>query len=318
MARIIRTYPVYGGLEEQIGTPIEIKPVDEFTYQAVTSNGDFILRFPQDIREYGLLKKEEKVQKGYRSWVNLKIPETRVYDEVYGCPFFAVHPMIRGEPLDSALYERMSPGARYRLITDLANFFRQSHRVPITLACEWLDIKNWGEGTAEVLAPMYGKPGWFEPTAVTKIGLALSTVLDENVINLFNETAVLFEGLDCDSQNLVFGHGDLHGYNMAIETDALGPRLTGVFDLGCAGILDVHEDIFRLSLISEDLMEKVIYIYQNFTNQKRILNRRRLAIYYRAFLFYLMAEKVEGDLQPLLALLAKHVNYYDTFYGSLR
>ena len=105
---------------------------------------------------------------------------------------------------------------------------------------------------------------------------------------------------------------------MAIEADELGPKLTGVFDFGCAGILDVHEDFFRLSLISEDLLERVINIYQNFSGQRRILNRRRLAIYYRAFLFYLMAEQVERDLKPLLELLSKHVNYYTASYGELR
>jgi aminoglycoside phosphotransferase (APT) family kinase protein len=319
VAKIIRTYPAYGGLESQIGTLLNVNSLDdESTYQAITSQGNFVIRFPHNLKDYALLKKEEKVQIGFRSWVNLKIPETRVYDEVYGCPVFAVHALIPGEPLDSKLYESMSPGARYRLITDLANFFNQSHRVPLTLACEWLNIKSWGESTAEALAPMYGKPAWFEPKAVTLIGLALSTVLEVNQINLFNETVVLFEGLDTDAHNLVFGHGDLHGYNMAMETDELGPKLSGVFDLGCTGILDAHEDFFRLSLISEDLLERVIYIYQNFSNPKRLLNRQRLAIYYRAFLFYLMAEQVEGNLQPLVDLLAKHVEYYHRSYGELR
>ena len=318
VARIIRTYPAYGGLEGQMGTLLDINHLDGFTYQANTSSGNFVVRFPQNIKKYRLLKKEEKIQKGFRQWINLKIPDTRVYDEVYGCSVFAVHAMISGEPLDSDLYERLSPGARYRLITDLANFFYQSHRIPISLACEWLNIHDWGEGATEVLAPMYGKPGWFEPKAITLIGQALSTVLDESLINLFNETVVLFEGLDTNSHDLVFGHGDLHGYNMAIETDEFGPRLTGVFDLGCAGILDAHEDFFRLSLISEDLLERVIYIYQNFSNQKRILNRQRLAVYYRAFLFYLIAEQAEGNIRPLVALLRKHIDDYDRSYGKLR
>jgi len=319
VAKILRTYPAYGGLEGQIGTLLNVKSLDDrSTFQAKTSQGNFVIRFPHNLRKYALLKKEEKVEKGFSSWINLKIPETRVYDEVYGCPVFAVHTMIPGEPLDASLYERMSPGARYRLITDLANFFNQSHRIPLTLACEWLNIKSWGESTAEVLAPMYGKPGWFEPKAVTLIGQALYPALEDSLINLFNETVVLFEGLDTDAHDLVFGHGDLHGYNMAMETDEIGPKLTGVFDLDCAGILDAHEDFFRLSLISEDLLERVIYIYQNFSNPKRVLNRQRLAIYYRAFLFYLMAEQVEGNLQPLLDLLAKHVDYYHRSYGELR
>jgi len=317
VARILRTYPAYGGLEGQVGTLLKVIPLDDFTFHAITSNGDFIVRYPPDIKKYCLLKKEEKVQKGLSGRLNLRIPETCVYDEVYGFPVFSVHTMIPGEPLDTNLYEHLSSGDRYRLITELAYFFDQTHRIPLSLACEWLDIQDWGEGTAEVLAPIYGKPGWFESRTITSLGMALSNVLDDNQIKLFNETVSLFEELEADSHYLVFGHGDLHGYNMAIVTDEFGPKLCGVFDFGNAGILDVHEDFFRLSLISEDLLERVIFIYQNFSNQKRILNRQRLAIYYRAFLFYLMAEQVGGDLKPLLNLLSKHVDYYEHAYGKL-
>jgi aminoglycoside phosphotransferase (APT) family kinase protein len=318
VARIIRTYPAFAGLESQVGTLHKINRVSGITYQAITSNGDFIFRFPPNIDRFDLLKKEEKIQKGLSSRVTLKIPDTQVYDQAYDCPIFAVHTKLAGQPLDSTLYEHLSPGARYRLITDLANFFYQTHRVPLSLACEWLDLQNWGESTAEVLAPLYGKLEWFDANTVTLIGQALSGALESEQINLFNETVEAFEGLETDPRDLVFGHGDLHGYNMAIETDELGPKLTGVFDFGSAGILDVHEDFFRLSLISEDLLERVIYIYQNFSRQQRILNRRRLAIYYRAFLFYLMAEQVEGNLKLLLELLLKHVDYYTASYGELR
>jgi aminoglycoside phosphotransferase (APT) family kinase protein len=317
-AKIIRTHPAYAGLEKQVGTLLKINHLSGFTYLAITSNGDFIFRFPPNIDRYELLKKEEKIQKGLSGRINLRIPDTQVYDQAYGCPVFAVHKKIPGEPLQTDLYDRLSAGARYRLITDLANFFNQTHRIPLSTACEWLDMQSWGESTAEVLAPIYGKLEWFDSKTATLIGLALSNVLENEQINLFNETVEAFEGLDTDAHDLVFGHGDLHGYNMAIEQDEFGPKLTGVFDFGGAGILDVHEDFFRLGLISEDLLERVVYIYQNFSNQKRILNRRRLAIYYRAFLFYLMAEQVDKDLRPLLDLLSKHINYYAASYGELR
>ncbi len=316
-ARIIRTYPEYGGLEGQIGKLVKISQVSGFTYQAAATNGDFIFRFPPNIDRYDLLKKEENIQKGLASRVTLIIPDTRVYDQAYGCPVFAVHKKIAGEPLESGLYDHLSAGVRYRLITDLANFFYQTHKIPLPTACEWLALQSWGETTAEVLAPLYGKLEWFDSKTVTFIGQTLANVLEEEQINLFNETVEAFNGLPTDAHDLVFGHGDLHGYNMAIEMDELGPKLTGVFDFGCAGILDVHEDFFRLSLISEDLLERVVYIYQNFSHQQRILNRRRLAIYYRAFLFLLMAEQVDGNLKPLIDLLSKHVNYYAASYGEL-
>jgi len=63
VVRILNTYPTYGGLECQIGTLLNIKPIDDFIFQALTANGDFIVRFPPNIKKYHLLKKEEKVQK---------------------------------------------------------------------------------------------------------------------------------------------------------------------------------------------------------------------------------------------------------------
>ncbi len=316
--QIIRTQPAYSGLPERIGRLLDVKAFDGVTYQAVTSNGNFIFRFPADTHGYALLKKEERIQKGLASRINLKLPDTLIYDDIYGFPAFAVHKMVPGKPLSDKLYEGLSAGARYRLITDLANFFTQTHRIPLPEACGWLEIKDWGDSSAEILAPAYGKPAWFDANNITWIGQVLSNALDRRLVNLFNETVEAFIELGADARSLVFGHGDLHGYNMAIEEDEAGPKLTGVFDLGCAGILDAHEDFFRLSLISEDLLERVMVVYQNFSNPKRILDRQRIAIYYRAFLFYLMAEQAEEDLQPLLDLFEKHLNYYEKNYGKLR
>ena len=52
VARILRTYPAYGGLEGQVGTLLKVIPIDDFTFHAITSNGDFIFRYPPDIKKY--------------------------------------------------------------------------------------------------------------------------------------------------------------------------------------------------------------------------------------------------------------------------
>ena len=134
--------------------------------------------------------------------------------------------------------------------------------------------------------------------------------LDNTLSDLFEETVSLFEALKISPGFMVFGHGDMHGFNMAMGIEPTGNRLIGVFDLECAGILDIHEDFFRLSLVSEDLLEHVLAAYQNMSDRTCPINRDRIAIYYRAFLFYLMAEVPEENLAHLKAMLQKHLEYY--------
>jgi aminoglycoside phosphotransferase len=111
---------------------------------------------------------------------------------------------------------------------------------------------------------------------------------------------------------MVFGHGDMHGHNMAVAEDASGLRLVGAFDLGCTGIMDVHEDLFRLSLVSEALLDRVIAGYHDLAGQTRSLDRGRLATYYCAFLFYLMDGTSGAGLQHLKRLLRTHIAYSAT------
>ncbi|MBL7202231.1 MAG: phosphotransferase [Anaerolineae bacterium] len=217
--------------------------------------------------------------------------------------------MIPGQPLTTDRLERLSPQARDRLIVDLARFFHDTHSIPQGEACEWLGIRFDGERTAARLAETRGKPTWFSPDAVAEMRPALMPLLDHRQRTRFEDTVRRFEALETDPDNMVFGHGDLHGYNMALEEDSLGLKLAGVFDLGCAGILDIHEDFFRLSLISEDLLEQVIETYQGLSRRKRTLRRDRIAIYYRAFLFHLMAGKSGQGLRHLQALLGRHLAY---------
>lgn len=186
---------------------------------------------------------------------------------------------------------------------DLANFFYETHSIPLAKACQWLGFQE----DEEILTAAYGKPGWFGGEASVAICASLAAVLNTQEMNLFEEVVNLFEALPVEPGYMVFGQGDLHGYNMAIGEDALGPKLIGVFDLGCTGILDIHEDFFRLSLVSEDLLERVIEKYQELTGQARILRRDRIAIYYQAFLFYLMGESAGENLGYLKKMLQRHM-----------
>jgi aminoglycoside phosphotransferase len=222
--------------------------------------------------------------------------------------------MIPGQPLTTHHLDGMSPAARDRLVADLASFFRDTHSIPLQVACEWLGIP-FDEGSTVIrLAEMRGKPTWFSPEAAAEMRPKLLPLLNSPQRARFEDTVQRFEALETDPDNMVFGHGDLHGYNVALDDDVLGLKLSGVFDLGCAGILDIHEDFFRLSLIGEDLLEQVIQAYQGLSVRKRTLRRERIAVYYRAFLFHLMVGKSGERLSHLKALLDRNL-VYETTYG---
>ena len=75
-----------------------------------------------------------------------------------------------------------------------------------------------------------------------------------------------------------------------------GYELGGIFDFEIAGILDIHEDFFRLYFVSSDLVDRVVSAYEE-THNQATLDRARIDLYWRAFLIYLMMENVgEGNL----------------------
>jgi aminoglycoside phosphotransferase (APT) family kinase protein len=319
VAEILSTSGIRGRLGERLDAGMRVTLLSDNTFKAAGSGGEFVVRFPRDAGHLSMLKKEESVQRGLRNRITALIPDTRVIDDVDdvdGYPVFAIHRMIQGEPLESERYDHLSPEARDRLIGDLATFFWETHTIPPETACKWLGIPFDGERTMAELASIQGKPTWFGPDQVASMRPILAPLLDDREAALFEHTASFFEALETDPAHMVFGHGDMHGYNMAIVEDRLGPRFVGAFDLGCTGILDVHEDFFRLSLISEDMLERVIEAYQRIPGQTRTLTRDRIAVYYRAFLFYLMAEVPRAALEHLKSLLQQHIAYYGTTYGA--
>jgi aminoglycoside phosphotransferase (APT) family kinase protein len=276
------------------------------TFQVSDAAQSYIVRLPQDRAHLAALCREARIAAALQGRTALRVPNTRV---VEGSPTFALHDMIPGEPLTTEHYAQSSPAAQERLVGDLARFFRQMHSIRLSQACEWLDIPIETGDPATELAPRYGKPLWFAPDEVAAMRPELVPLLDAGTWPTFERTVAQFEALGPHPEHMVFGHGDLHGYNAAVLQDELGPRLVGVFDLENTGILDIHEDFFRLSLVSEALLDDVLAAYGRLPRPARSLDRARIAVYYRAFLFYLMAGKTGERLAHLHRLLAQHLAY---------
>ena len=276
-----------------------------------------IVRLHRDHTHLVSLRREARIATALAGHLSLRVPDTRVIEGLSEHPIFAIHAMIPGEPLDTEHCTHARPSVRERLVADLALFFRQMHAISLDQACTWLGVDGKTDDLATELAPRYGKPLWFDAKAVQEMRPALDSVLDDTTWPIFEHTVARFEALDPKPEYMVFGHGDLHGYNAAVDQDDLGPKLAGVFDLENTGILDIHEDFFRLSLVSEPMLEDILHVYQCLPGAVRAIDRARIAVYYRAFLFYLIVGQTGQRLENLRQLLQKHLAYYGTNHGGL-
>jgi aminoglycoside phosphotransferase (APT) family kinase protein len=282
----------------------------------VTAGGErYVVRLARDQAHLASLRREAQVGARLAPHVSLRVPDTHVIAAPCS-PAWAIHTMIPGKPLTTDHYRRSGAGARARLTMDLARFFRETHRITLERACDWLGLSCQGPDIAAELAPALGKPLWFGPAGVDEIRRQLAPLLEEGSARILEHTIARFRALPADARYMVFGHGDMHGYNIALKADKSGPRVVGVFDLECTGILDIHEDFFRLSLVSEEMLDQVLSTYQNL-GAERVLDRDRIAVYYRAFLFYLMVGKTGEGLNHLYRLLSEHVTYYRERHGGL-
>ena len=296
--------------EAQISALDETKAI----FQAVTPGGVFILRFALSEKHLRILHKEERIQAGLGGCLPVQIPNTQIIPSGAGLPPYAIHSKIMGEPLTETCLQKLSVRERRRLVSDLVDLFHSLHNISLQTACAWLEpdfhpIACQDHVSRQALAGLVGKPLWFNAPAVEELRPKLSLRLDKSERDSFEQTVTEFNQIPLYPAGLVFGHGDLHGFNMAVLAAPDGYRLNGVFDLGCTGILDIHEDFFRLSLVSERLLDEILQAYQDLTAWRFTLNRERISVYYRAFLFYLMADQQGAGLEKLRRMLAKHTLY---------
>ena len=294
-------------VQTQIGDDMgQVTYLGGSAYQVTGSGGAFVLRFPRDERHLSLLQHEQRLSRELQARVDIRVPDTTLVQTGDEGPVFAIHQMIRGKPLETEALAQQSPESIQRFVDDLVRFYGQTHSVPLDLVCEWLDVPCGPERTLTSLAARLGKPLWFSAEAVRDMRPRVLPLLDDQERKLFEDTVRQFEALESDPANMVFGHGDMHGYNMAVGETESGLRLLGVFDLECTGILDLHEDFFRLSLVSEALLDQVLACYGQARIDAPPIDRDRIATYYRAFLFYLMDGRSGEGLAHLKRLLEKH------------
>ena len=269
-------------------------------YKIDSDRGTCVVRFPLDARKEAALKREARATKELHPLVRIDIPETTFFSSENGRPALAIHRWIDGVPLTTEMYDGMSDESRHDLAHDLAEFLVTVHAVDLAEAATWC-----GVGSLEHLPPGYGKPQWFDEDLRARTPKALHPQLEPGLITVVTETIREFEELVVSREELVFGHGDIHGFNLAMRPTAKGYGLGGIFDFEIAGIQDTHEDFFRLYFISSDLVDRTVGAYEGKREHEAPLDRARIHLYWRAFLIYLMMEHLEMDNFDLFQLYKK-------------
>ena len=272
----------------------------------------YVLRFPRDALALARLRVEERVTAGLRGRVSLRIPDTRVVELGADLPSFALHEMIPGRDWFDLGLKALPAAAGSLLALDLAWLICQTHSVPLETAGEWLGLETREPGWRGHLAARDGKPSWFAGEMLEEIRRRLASTIPQDLAPVFEDVADHYDRLTVSVDDLAFGHGDLHGGNLAFAEDGVSPRLVGVFDFENAGIFDCHYDFARLNLIYDELQDRVLDEYARLVPD-RPLDRARVETYTRAFLFYLLAEQVdEGRFEHMVRLLRTHVRHYDS------
>ena len=275
----------------------QASPGGFYVYEVSSHAGSAIVRIPVDHSGMQALRREERLVRELRPRVALEIPDTALYSGSPGLPAFAIHTKVKGRPLTSAMFMRMAPVDRRRLVDDLVGFMLSLHTADLDRACLWCGDGCEHRGSPAFLA-QFGKPGWFDRDLVERSYARLSPHLGSELSDVLAITLAEFEALDYSDSYLRLVHGDIHGYNLAMRKVSGAWRLTGVFDFGTAGVRDVHEDLFRLNFVDKELVRDTIADYNANPDGPVCLNAARIVIYYRAFLFYLAIEKLDqGDIK---------------------
>jgi aminoglycoside phosphotransferase (APT) family kinase protein len=281
--------------------PLEVQPLSEapdrcFTYTVQAENGRCVVRIPRDHAQELALRKEARLIQHLHGVVNVDIPDTTFFPAHDGFPAYAIYRWVEGEPLTSDMVQHMPEASKQELADDLAEFLIRMHNVTLSEAVRWCDPAFAGS-TAELLE-RYGKPAWFAGETRQRAVTRLKPFIDGWLAELLDQTVARFEGLELNETFLVLGHGDVHGFNLAMRLTASGYKLGGVLDFGISGIQDVHEDLFRLNFVGAELLQRVVHAYVQRGGKHRQIDAVRIELYWRAFLFYLMLEQLEANQMP--------------------
>lgn len=215
---------------------------------------DRIFKFPRSAGAETSLLREAAILDIVAEHVSLPVPRLHIHDRETAP--FSQHRKLPGEHLLRHDYERLEEGARDELARRLAEFYTQVHAIPLAR------VKAAGIGPVEALP----EPEWLE-LRVGNLPPHLTRFAARAIAEWRKERA--------RSADLVFGHFDGHGWNMAFDHERA--MLHGVYDFGDCGIGERHRDFSYANWVHYDLTNRIIGYYEESTGYR--IDRARVHLY---------------------------------------
>jgi aminoglycoside phosphotransferase (APT) family kinase protein len=240
---------------------------------ALELGGRWILKVPLHAQAEARLRREASVLAMLQGRVNLPIPRMELHP---GPPLFTRHAKLPGHHLPPFAYANLGEAAKAQLARDLAQFFADLHAIPVATARE--------AGALPV-------PDWLPSTEIAARALPhLPPILHNRATATLSDWAAL----PPDPLGQVYGFFDGHGWNMAFDEG----RLRGIYDFADSGLGDLHREFVYPSLISPDLVHRILPEYRTLTG--RPVDPARINLLTTAHRLWELAEAQE-DLAARIA-----------------
>ncbi len=253
---------------------------DGWENAAVFVDDRWVFRFPGHAGSEAALEREAGLLGRLRPAVSLAVPDLAL---VRGPRPFSRHAMIPGRPLLPSDYAHLAEPARARLAEDLARFLAELHALPPSAMRQ--------AGAGPILAPV-------PPEEIADRALPL---LPSGVRGRAEATLAAWARLGPDPHGEVFGHFDVHGWNLAFDHAA--GQLNGAFDFGCAGIGPLHQEFVQPAQVSPDLAARLARAYERMSGRE--VDHARVSVLIGTFRLGELAFHAEDGpdkVRPMLAL----------------
>ncbi|WP_053981904.1 cupin-like domain-containing protein [Marinagarivorans algicola] len=226
----------------------------------VDVNDEYIVKIPRPRRGIDGLLVEQAVTDLMRSKLDVQVPEVSIYSSPI---VLARYRKLPGKTFDKQHFSVLSIKDKQKMSRQLAAVFYSFHSV---------NLKQVRE------LPVSLAPSWSISCDLIKDQLGDSAVpvisdLVPQVIRNQNELPLI-------KNNQVFGHFDLHGSNILVDSGQ--KNFTGLIDFGNCRVGDFHQDLSVMNLSSPELTDLVIteYIALSGRDVNRVLVQHYTTIFY--------------------------------------
>ena len=242
-----------------------------------------IFKFPRHEQGAANLRREAALLEIIRPAVTLPVPNLQLLEQPI---LHSRHAKLAGGFLEPAVYADLPAADRERLGEALGRFYAELHAIDTARlrAAGALPVEPWLD------AATISRKAW--PLLPRHLQAWADTALSA------------WASLPPDPLGVTYGFFDGHGWNMAFDAE-LG-RLNGIYDFGDSGFGPLHQEFIYSNLISPDLTERIVSVYERHTGHR--LDRQRILLLSDIHRLWEIAQEA-GDAQSVALMLEAAENW---------